>query len=59
MLGNSPKISDLTKRDVSNSIKIKIFEFHYLWRFSRKNLFTQKMYDLTLCLAHFLNKIVN
>ena len=31
---------------------------HFLWRFSRKNWFTQYIYDLTSCLAHFLNKTI-
>ena len=31
---------------------------HFLWHVWEKNWFTQQIYDLTLCLAHFLKKIV-
>ena len=30
--------------------------FHFLWCCSNKNWFTQEIYDLTLCLAHFFEK---
>ena len=36
-----------------------LFFSFFFWRFSRKNWLRQWVYDLTLCLAHFVNKVIN
>ena len=49
------KVKNITKIE-QKILFLFIFLVSFLWRFSRKNWFTQYIYDLTLCLAHFSKK---